>query len=1177
MTERNPHWTVSRVVWLWAVAAAVLGVAVLATSDSTSQPGHPRDAGPTALLPLDLTGNLAPKSLTAGATVTAGPLAVSTSASLGLPVALDGNPLCTISGLCIRLVTHYTPTNGPEVVREHEIVPGIGDVAVLVGSPIDATGDGISDLAVAVGAPFSVLPPGVDRERPGVKIERFASAPATFPVKVEAVIDVVDEDPPPGRKLSLGYDARGSTAPTRFIAKTDLRDRDGLEETDQKKADLTIARGPSDNVALVTETFTAAAGLGERQRTERDITRLTYRGDAGGAHVPPTAGVDVTKTQDGNQRFVLTRAEDQPTIVDFLTDDGALEPTVTTGTIDRLPSSVDLTIVNKDVNGDGEKDKEIDYWASDEVDVATVNLSQPLTDEGDPAVDGDEVVHRRDVGIEAHQLPTNVKAHFAAPTPDQDPPNPKAERGTVSLEASGRTVSVVVSAQDELPIFERARAFRLELLDVPRVVDAVFGGGKVAMGAFAAPDRRDSDAVGMLQFTGQDTPGEAIVVPACETSDCNDGFDVVRDPQRSGAIRDGTPDNYALFARIHNLKSASIVTDPDPGPDADPHPTTDTTDVFVDTAPDFGPPGSGCGEFPPPGCDARTKSFRPFEALVKSERDDDDPSTPAATTLRAELTALLPGTRFAQTKVGADTDADPSDDLTTITYDRHPSEGSPDLVVEADNLDGPDNKYGQEANNLRVVLERVPTTLFFSTGPGGMEDLAARASRSGGFPLKLCTSSHVETKGPAASCDRRGEGPALNRVDVLLSSDAATEADLLPLDERIDNHTIRDPSDDYFRNLAGVRLRDYPDRYAIHARMPGVRSATIDKKRPQVESHPCQAADDLVVELDRSELGNSPRLRFDSQKKFLEDPCAPLDLPGMESQFLTLDRIPNSLSIHKFTGESGETRLFYSASETIGTPEEFGHCAASNADYRVQPDCGGFQVTQTTNYENPAPDPVLHNKFNSVSVVPMPRTLTLCRSDDTDVCSEGVFDTRVPPGETVGATAGADAGSLRITALPRARFNYFDRPNSMLGAYTLVDLTVGEFTFQGDSKDFGYLAFDTGWRPTSFHQPAPAAEETTRGILKSVGGLPQAGEPEVTEFRFGEGFAADRRIIGWPNAEALFVANEADISELFTMDVGQVLCPHDTGVLLVRQNRYIPEAGPTLDLDLTDELCHDGS
>ncbi len=142
-------------------------------------------------------------------------------------------------------------------------------------------------------------------------------------------------------------------------------------------------------------------------------------------------------------------------------------------------------------------------------------------------------------------------------------------------------------------------------------------------------------------------------------------------------------------------------------------------------------------------------------------------------------------------------------------------------------------------------------------------------------------------------------------------------------------------------------------------------------------------------------------------------------------------------------------------------------------------------------------------------------------------------------------------------------------------AHTTVDLTTNEFKFQGDSKDEGYLAFDTGWRATAYHEPAPAAEMTTSGLLKSVGGLPATGTQDVSEFRFGDGFAADRRIIGWPSGDVLFLAHKSNITDLLNIGVGQILCPPDTSALLRRPNPGIPGEGETVDLTLTEELCRD--
>jgi hypothetical protein len=1028
-----------------------------------------------------------------------------------------GNPLCAVFNFCIRLVSHYD-AGGTEVVREHEILPGIGQVENLSGRAIDATGDGVNDLAVAVGAPGSLIPLSVDLERPGVKIERMAGAPASFPVKLEAVID---EGSAPDRKLSIGYDTRGSTAPTRWIAKVDIRNRDGNPATEQKKVDLTINRGPSDNVALVSETFTAPAGLGESERSEREITRLTYRGDANGAHVPTTAGVDSTANETaGSQRLVLTRVE--PTVVDFLLTNATENPKVT-GTIARLPTSVDVTIADEDLNGDGEDDTKIDYGASAPVGMAQVGLSQivPDPDEGD---------HRRSFDIEAAELPTTVHAGIASPSAED---NPAPKPGKMFLEASGRTASLQVTGVDERPFFsgnaedangepKGANGIELRLDDVPRALDAGYGGGLVTMDAYATPERQQRDSVGTLEFRGQDVPGAEIPVPSCGTDSCDDGYDVLRDPERNGAISEDLPDHFLLFARLHNAKSASIATEPDPDPDPD----ADTTDIVIDTAPDLGPPGSACGEFPPPDCDARTESFRPVEALLKKERLDDDPATPPVTTIRAHIGALLPNTHFTQIDTGQSTPDDDTDNAGTISYSNDSTGNSiTTLSVDAENLPGPVGENGQEADNLHVDLNGVPKSLEFSRGKGG-------------FPLRL----------------QAGGGPSLGSLDVVLRSDGAPDADLLPVDEDVDyNFTPANSADDEPRNLVGVRIRDFPDRHVIHARMRSLRDLTVDKKpdpgEPVEEAiPPCVSGDDLCIVIDGEVPGNHPRLRFDSQTKITQT-FGELTLPGVESVFATLDQVPSSMQLRKFTPAEGDTRLSYSASEAVGTIEQSSR--------------KGFELRQATNYINPVPDPILPNSDNELSLAPMPESLEICRSGATPICSEGAFGDRTDASE----------GSLRIEASPRARFRSFDQPNVQAQVFTNVAISAETFAMQADSEDAGYLAFDTGWNTTAVpvegnpllhtHDPPPADSDRASAFFQIVNGT-----RDITVFDFPEGFASDGRMIAWGSNATLFLADTTDITSLLDID-GHVECPSGTGIDL---NRVGP-GGIDVELNLGDEFC----
>jgi hypothetical protein len=824
------------------------------------------------------------------------------------------NQACGLLGQCVRIVTHALVGNS-EVESERDILPAIGPLDLLPPQSIDVTGDGKPDLGVKVSIPLLPgVPPALATQMPTIQVIKLSGAPARLRVKVEAVTN----SGPLGHKRSFGYDSRSSTAPRNFIAALDFSDRDMNPGTDQVRATLTIDPGASALVGVVTESFLPGSNLSEAQRTDRQITEIDFRADpANGTQVPASVSLDYTTSAD-QKHVVLTRSD--PTTIDLLIDAPNHDPRIT-GTVSRLPQTVDLTIADKHPDGDSSRDLlGFDYIGGDIIphaelkfDLVAHDLVQdPLgccdppgckpdscTEKQPPSCSGSHVVtHARTISTIGDQLPS--EAHLAYDSGSRK----------VQYTATDRTLSVELKGEDEVEFFKRAKGFDLLLEDLPTTFEASLANGHIIV---ETPD----DMIRLIQFDAQDVA--SLPLSPCEPAGSCDPFG---DPTASGVILQDMqqcfttgPFPYLLYARVHRLRSADLITDPDP-------------DVYVDTAPDIAPIPR-C-EASLPGCE----SFRKFVARVQKANPL---SRQSLTTVQASMSSLEPRTHMSYSHTGTG-GTDPSADFRTIHYSNAGTHGSPDVTVDAENLPGlPTGSNGVQMTDLRVALIGIPNSLDF-------------AYSDRGFPLKLRT---------CESSDCPGDD-VLDELDVRLSSGGATDA--LPASELVDyNNTPDDPTDDTPRALDGVLLRDFTDRFVIDGRIRGLRNTTIDvNTNHPVE--PCVFQDELCIALDTEATEADPRLRFDSQKGlpgFALPPPSPYSITKTEELFVTLDQIPRNLLARKTSQD-----VIYSAADRIPRGLEL------DENTIVGLFSNGLPVGDDSN-----------DSRKQLRVTPLPKTLHTCEGD----------------------------------------------------------------------------------------------------------------------------------------------------------------------------------------------------
>jgi hypothetical protein len=310
---------------------------------------------------LTLIGLIAPAGASAASA------SVEATVNLGglLPLPLPPLPAgsCT---LCANFVTTSDAdgTNGPVApfTRMHRDIVSNVPYALDVDGSLPPVPLGILPLP---GYELRATVEALSADRPTVTLAKLATALPTLPLRAEIVTGDVSD--PAAPKTTFGYDTLDATAPQSFKAALDLTDRDSNAATTNAFADLTIDT-TARRLTVVTEGFTGAP---DGDRTERNIRRLTYRGDPDkGTVVPKRASIDVAAATT-SQRVILTR--DLRTTLDVEVIEAVLGRRLT-ATLDELPTRADLTIEDTDVNADGSTDKKATYLATAAVKNATLRL-----------------------------------------------------------------------------------------------------------------------------------------------------------------------------------------------------------------------------------------------------------------------------------------------------------------------------------------------------------------------------------------------------------------------------------------------------------------------------------------------------------------------------------------------------------------------------------------------------------------------------------------------------------------------------------------------------------------------------------------------------------------------------------------------------------------------------------
>ncbi|MEX2194219.1 MAG: hypothetical protein WD844_02960 [Thermoleophilaceae bacterium] len=399
----------------------------------------------------------------------------------GAPAPADAH-LC---GVCASFVTTHDPDGaGPAGARtrmHEEIVPNV-PYALDVDGNLPPLPLGL--LPVLPGYEMRVNVQGLDAVRPTITIQRLLGTLPVLPLRIE----VVTGDG--SRSTSLGYDTLTSSAPQSFVARIDRSDRDGIGETSQVLLRLAIA-GAASRLTLVNEEF---GGNPAGTRTDRQIRRLEFQGDGVTTRVPSNLGLDLTTTAT-RQRAVVTR--DARTKLSFEVAEPGDGPR-TTGVIDELPSRVDLTLADVDVNGDGEADKTIDY-------VATAVT-------GDASLATTTSEQTTDVTVE--DLPSEAHLTYVSAPGDEDVALGAPDQTKIVYHANGRAEKAVVRTDDG------ERRLLADVDNLPANIDelsttTVPDGGRIVLDADGGADRAEVDVVEGGKHT------EAIVtdVPADITLD----------------------------------------------------------------------------------------------------------------------------------------------------------------------------------------------------------------------------------------------------------------------------------------------------------------------------------------------------------------------------------------------------------------------------------------------------------------------------------------------------------------------------------------------------------------------------------------------------------------------------------------------------------------------------------
>lgn len=465
-----------------------------------------------------------------------------------------------VCGVCLEFVTTHDADRsgpGPSHTRMHsEIAPNV-PYALDVDGALPPAPLGL--LPVLPGYEVRVNVEGLDAVKPRISIQKLAGTVPSMPLRIEIVVAGAA-----GRFTTLGYDSLTSSAPQSFVADVDRSDRDGIAATSQVRLGLAIA-APASRLTLVNEEFT---GNPAGTRTDRQIRRVEFEGDGVATRVPSAASLDLTTTST-RQHAVITR--DAATKLNFEVAEPGDGPR-TTGTIDRLPSRVELTLADVDVNGDGESDKQVDYVTSavvgrahlatqtseqtTEMDVEDLPAEAHLTYVSAPgpedilmgAPDQTKVVYRSSGRAKALEITTDDGKRRVVADVDNLPANIDElsattfeDGGKVVFDSDGRTDRV------EVDVTEGAAHTEAIVEDVPEDVaidyEADDTGGRAHYVASGVAERADVlllDERGQRRTIGVDGIPAEVLVTYEKHGDAGLAFDYAADGEVPRVQIDGT-------------------------------------------------------------------------------------------------------------------------------------------------------------------------------------------------------------------------------------------------------------------------------------------------------------------------------------------------------------------------------------------------------------------------------------------------------------------------------------------------------------------------------------------------------------------------------------------------------------------------------------------------------------
>ncbi len=470
----------------------------------------------------------------------------SASGLLGLSVPSVTLPSVTLPSLssvscpiCVSFVTTYKPGGGQSPVTEmhsnllvdvpyaidvHGSAPDL-PIGLLSGLPVSA----LSSIPASLGYDLVVEVEATNSSTPDITIQRISTLPK-LPVSVELV-----EASGSGYE-SFGYDATSSNAPADFTADLNLTDTDNNPNTSNAAVSVSMTQ-PSSPLSILEDTFDGnPAGV----RTNEAVNELTLSGDGKATTVPTQLSLSVAASTTAQQ---VDLTHNDATAANFLIS----SPTgsVSTGSFDLLPESVDLGLADVDLNGDGTLDKQIDYVASAAVPNATVDTSNsgqttklavtdlPATAHlkyfSEPDAAGLAAGHPDQTKVVYNASSVATKAVVTAvsggrtltATVDGVPANinelsytRQADGGVMNYVADGRATDATIDVTDAAASGQTAPHDTATITNVPAKANISYSTSATGGSAnYTASDTTDQVAVSLLDGEGQQTSIDATGIP----------------------------------------------------------------------------------------------------------------------------------------------------------------------------------------------------------------------------------------------------------------------------------------------------------------------------------------------------------------------------------------------------------------------------------------------------------------------------------------------------------------------------------------------------------------------------------------------------------------------------------------------------------------------------------------